>query len=160
MSETESPGNQPVRAGEASQTTAPSGNRGVRVIGMIMIVVGVVFAVVGVIAYIAVTQTLSDQKITVSSDASHFAGKKVQGPFTAYEQAMTIGNHAKEIAGGKTYAELPQNDPNRNTVMTASFLQASLFTSVVAFGVAAMAAVLGVILVLLGWALRKMATTT
>jgi len=42
-------------------------------------------------------------------------------------------------------------------VMTASFLQASLFTSVVAFGVAAMATVLGLLLVLLGWALRRMA---
>ena len=40
--------------------------------------------------------------------------------------------------------------------MTASFLQASLFTSVVAFGVAAMAAVVGVLLVLLGWALRRL----
>ena len=36
--------------------------------------------------------------------------------------------------------------------MTASFLQASLFTSVVAFGVSAMAVVLGLLLVLLGWA--------
>src|SRR5215472_6555349 len=98
MSETESPGIQPDPAVQTSHTAAPSSNRGVRVIGMIMIVVGVVFAVAGVVAYIAVEQVLSDQKITVSSDASHFAGKKVQGPFTAYEQAMTIGNHAKEIA--------------------------------------------------------------
>ena len=57
---------------------------------------------------------------------------------------------------GKTYAELPQDDPNRDTVMTASFLQASLFTSVVAFGVAAMAAVIGILLILLGIALRRL----
>jgi len=69
---------------------------------------------------------------------------------------MVIGKHAKDIAGGKTYAELPQDDPNRDTVMTASFLQASLFTSVVAFGVAAMATVLGLLMVLLGWGLRRM----
>jgi hypothetical protein len=85
------------------------------------------------------------------------AGKDVKGPFTAYAQAMVIGKHAKDIGGGKTYAELPQNDPNRDTVMTASFLQASLFTSVVAFGVAAMATVLGLLLVLLGWGLRRAA---
>jgi hypothetical protein len=41
--------------------------------------------------------------------------------------------------------------------MTASFLQASLFTSVVAFGVAAMAAVVGVVFVLIGVALRRIA---
>jgi hypothetical protein len=34
--------------------------------------------------------------------------------------------------------------------MTASFLQAGLFTSVVAFGVAAMAFVLGLVLALIG----------
>src|SRR4029453_17833647 len=37
--------------------------------------------------------------------------------------------------------------------MTASFLRASLFTSVVAFGVAALAAGLGVVFILLGLAL-------
>ena len=129
----------------------------VRGVGLVLIIAGVIFAVAGVGAYIAVQQTLSDQKITVSDDADMFAGKDVNGPFTAYSQAMVIGKHAKEIAGGKTYAELPQDDPNRDTVMTASFLQASLFTSVVAFGVAAMAIVLGILLILLGWVLRRLA---
>ena len=41
--------------------------------------------------------------------------------------------------------------------MTASFLRASLFTSVVAFGVAALAAVLGLALVRSGWAMRRLA---
>jgi ABC-type sugar transport system permease subunit len=131
--------------------------RGVpRWVGLVVMLAGAVFAVVGVVAYIAVQQTLSDQKITVSDDADMFAGKAVNGPFTAYAQAMVIGKHATEIAGGKTYAELPQDDPNRDTVMTASFLQASLFTSVVAFGVSVMAVVLGLLLVLLGWALRRL----
>ena len=133
------------------------GRGGVRAIGLIVIICGIVFTVAGVVAYIAVQQTLSDQKITVSDDADMFAGKAVNGPFTAYSQAMVIGKHAKEIAGGKTYAELPQDDPNRDTVMTASFLQASLFTSVVAFGVSVLAVVLGLLLVLLGWALRRLA---
>ena len=74
---------------------------------------------------------------------------------TAYVQADTIAKHAEEIADGQTYAELPQDDPRRNTVMDASFLRASLFTSVVAFGVAALVAVLGLVLIGLGWALRR-----
>src|SRR5262245_47980946 len=139
-----------------NESSAPSAGRsGVRVVGIIAIVAGVIFAVAGVAAYVVVQQTLSDQKITVSDDADMFAGKDVAGPFTAYAQANVIGKHAKEIAGGKTYAELPQDDPNRATVMNASFLQASLFTSVVAFGVSAMAAVMGVLWVLMGWALLK-----
>jgi hypothetical protein len=39
--------------------------------------------------------------------------------------------------------------------MDSAFLQASLFTSVVAFGVAAMAFVLGIVLALIGFALRS-----
>ncbi len=38
--------------------------------------------------------------------------------------------------------------------MNGSFLRASLFTSVLAFGVSAMAMVLGVLFGLIGWALR------
>ena len=68
-----------------------------------------------------------------------------------------IAKHASEMAGGKTYAELPRDDPNRDTVMNASFLQASLFTSVVAFGVALLAAGLGIMLTLIGYALRRLA---
>ena len=39
--------------------------------------------------------------------------------------------------------------------MTSSFLQSSLFTAVVAFGVAALAFVLGVVQILLGLAVRR-----
>jgi ABC-type sugar transport system permease subunit len=130
--------------------------RGVRGVGIVLIVLGVLFVVAGIGTYAVVSSTLGDQKITVSDDASHFAGDPVKGPFTAYAQANVINKHATEIAGGKTYAELPQDDPNRQTVMTASFLQASLFTSVVAFGVAAFVAVMGVVLVLLGWCLVRL----
>jgi len=133
--------------------------RAVRTIGLLVAVIGVVFTIAGVVTYVVVGSTLADEKITVSDDASHFAGDKVEGPFTAYVQADTIAKHAEEIAGGKTYAELPQDDPNRDTVMTASFLRASLFTSVVAFGVAALVAVLGLVLVGVGWSLRRLGGT-
>jgi len=149
------------RAAEPAPTPATTSQRreggGARAIGLVTMIAGVIFAVAGVVAYVAVQQTLADQKIVVADDADAFAGKPVEGPFTAYAQAMVIGKHAKDIGHGKTYAELPQDDPNRDTVMTASFLQASLFTSVVAFGVSAMAAVLGILLVLVGWALRRLA---
>ena len=131
----------------------------VRVIGLLVIIAGAILLVAGVVTYAVVSNTLADQHITVSEDAAHFGGQQVTQPWQAYAQANVIAKHASEIAGGKTYAELPQDDPNRQTVMTASFLQASLFTSVVAFGVAAMAAGLGVVLVLVGVALRRLART-
>ncbi len=101
-----------------------------------------------------ITNTLSGQKITVSDDAGCRAGATVAGPISAYCQASVIDKHTMEITGGKTYAELDREDPNRDTAMTSSFLQASRSTSVVAFGVAAMAIAVGVAFVLFGLALR------
>ena len=118
------------------------------------IIVGIIMAIAGVVTWIVVSTTLADQKITVSDDASCAAGDNVNGPLSAYCQAKVIDKHTKEITNGKTYAELDQDDPTRDTAMTSSFLQASLFTSVVAFGVAAMAFVLGIVLALIGFALR------
>jgi hypothetical protein len=111
----------------------------------------------GVGTWILVSTTLADQKITVSDDASCLAGDEVDGPFSAYCQAMVIDKHALEATGGLRYAELDQDDPKRQTAMTASFLQASLFTSVVAFGVAAMAMAIGVLFILIGLGIRDVA---
>ena len=129
----------------------------VRVLAVLVVVAGVVLLVAGVGTWFTVQAQLSDERITVSDDADRFAGDDVDGPLTAYSQAETIEKHALEASGGKTYAELDQDDPTRQTVMTASFLRASLFTSVVSFGVAAMAAGLGVVLILVGWALLSIA---
>jgi hypothetical protein len=121
---------------------------------MIVMVVGVIFAVAGVATYVLVANELAAENITVSSDATYFAGQPVDSPWTAYSEAETISKHALEATGGKTYAELGRDDPLRDTAMQASFLRASLFTSVVAFGVAALAAVLGISLFLIGLSLR------
>jgi ABC-type sugar transport system permease subunit len=118
------------------------------------IVVGIVMAIAGVVTWVVVSTTLADQKITVADDARCAAGDGVNGPVSAYCQADIIDHHTKKITGGKTYAELDQKDPNRAVAMDSSFLQASLFTSVVAFGVAAMAVVIGLVLTLIGFALR------
>ena len=118
------------------------------------IVVGIVMAIAGVVTWMIVSSTLADQRITVSDDANCAAGDDVNGPISAYCQADIIDHHTTKITGGKTYAELDQDDPNRAVAMDSAFLQASLFTSVVAFGVAGMAFVLGIVLTLIGFALR------
>jgi hypothetical protein len=129
----------------------------IRLLGIAVIVAGVILAASGVITWIVVQTQLADEQITVSEDADRFAGESVDGPLTAYAEADAIEGHALEASGGLTYAELPRDDPTRETVMTASFLRASLFTSVVSFGVAAMAMGLGVVLVLIGVALLMVA---
>ena len=123
------------------------------------IVVGIIMAIAGVVTWVVVSNTLSDQKITVADDANCAAGDDVNGPISAYCQADIIDQHTLDITGGLTYAELDREDPLRATAMDSAFLQASLFTSVVAFGVAAMAFVVGIVLTLIGFALRAPATS-
>jgi len=124
-----------------------------KIVAIINIAAGALMIVLGASTYYLVQRELADEKIVVADDAENFAGEPVEGPLTAYSQAAIIKEHALEIGGGKTYSELPQDDPTRDTVMNSSFLRASLFTSVVAFGVAALVVGLGVMFILLGLAL-------
>ena len=104
-----------------------------------------------------VRTNLADEHITLSSDAAAFAGQPVNGPIDAWLQAEVIEMHALARSEGLTYAELDREDPVRVTVMNGSFLRASLFTSVVAFGVAALAMGAGLVFALLGQGLRVLA---
>jgi hypothetical protein len=138
--------------------TAPPAHvstKSLTILSWLVIAAGVVLVAAGGATWFVVRDQLANEKITVSDDADHFAGDAVDGPLTAFSQADTINHHALEASGGKTYAELAKDDPVRQTVMTASFLRASLFTSVVSFGVAAFAAGIGVLMLIIGFALRK-----
>jgi hypothetical protein len=117
------------------------------------IVLGVILIIGGIATWVVVSSTLSEQRITTPEDAC-LPGRTVAGPFTAYCQASIIDQHALESTGGATYAELDRDDPLRQVAMNSAFLQASLFTSVVAFGVAAMAAAMGLLFILIGLGIR------
>ena len=152
--------------------------------GVLMIVAG------GATWVLVTTQLKAEQiTVAAVSDKNpgSLAGKPVTGPFTAYAQANAINHHALLEAHGRTYAQLGADakalkakltaegataadlakDPgvqaladSRANTMTGSFLRASLFTSVIAFGVAAMAMGLGVLFALLGFALTRVARST
>jgi hypothetical protein len=121
------------------------------------IVIGLVMMVGAIGTWAVVSSTLSGEKITVAEDASCLAGDDVNGPFSAYCEAKVIEKHALDATGGLTYAELDREDPLRQVAQSAAFLQASLFTSVVAFGVAGMAFLIGVLFVLIGLGMRDVA---
>ena len=123
------------------------------------IVLGIVLIAGGAGTWLMVSNTLAAPRITPPDDAC-LPGRQVADPFTAYCQARVIQKHTLEATGGKTYAELDRDDPLRETAMNSSFLQASLFTSIVAFGVAAMAAGMGVIFILIGLGIRDVAVRT
>lgn len=117
-------------------------------------ILGVLLIIGSVATWILVSSTLAEQKIVTSEDAVCLPNTEVDGPFAAYCQAETIDRNVREITGGLTYAELPRDDERRDTASKAAFLQASLFTSILAFGVSAMALGMGVIFVLIGLGMR------
>jgi hypothetical protein len=116
-------------------------------------ILGVLLILGGAATWILVSSTLSDQKITTGSDAC-LPNRTVAGPFTAYCQADIIEQHTLDSTDGLYYAELDRDDPRRQTALTSSFLQASLFTSILAFGVAAMAMGMGVLFILIALGIR------
>jgi hypothetical protein len=132
-----------------------SGSSTHRPIGIIVIVVGALMILAGIWSFATVSTTLNAERITVSEDAC-LGGRTVVDPLTAYCQAGIIATHALEATGGMTYAELDREDPLRQVAMNGSFLRASLFTSVVAFGVSVMAVGVGLVFILLGYVVTSM----
>ena len=136
---------------------AQAGSHGAaRVISIILMVVGVLMIVMGATTYAMVSATLAAENIVVSEDAC-LGGREVAGPLPAYCEAQIIATHSLEATGGKTYAQLDREDPLRAVAMNGSFLRASLFTSVVAFGVSLLVVGLGILFILVGVALLSLA---
>ncbi len=132
--------------------------KGVKIVGIVAMVAGLLMIIAGGVTWGLVSSQLKEEQITVSADAPHFGGKIVNGPLDAYYQAEAIKHHVLEATDGKTYAQLAKEDPLRATAMNGDFLRASLFTSVVAFGVAAFAMGVGILTALFGWALSALAS--
>ena len=127
-----------------------------RVASVFAIALGAVMIIAAVATALMVRSELAEQNIRTPEDAC-LPERQVQGPFTAWCQAQIIDKHARDETDGLTYAELERDDPRRDLAMNASFLRASLFTSIVAFGVAAMAAAIGLLFILIGLGMRDVA---
>jgi hypothetical protein len=97
------------------------------------------------------------------------AGKSVQGPVTAYVEALVIKGNAERSTDGRTFADISDalrgvdgsSDEARelrnqsSALSTAASLRTALLTSVLAFGVSALIAGLGVFFVIVGSLLRR-----
>ena len=113
----------------------------------------------GLGTWILVSTELSNENITVSDDASCLAGDEVNGPAPTARPRSSKSTLAMP-PGGQTYAELDRDDPLRQVAMNASFLRASLFTSEVAYRVAGMAILMGVVFIMIGLGIRDVAVRT
>ena len=142
-----------------------------KVAGLLALIAGIVFVIAGGATWGMVTSQLKAEEITVPGDAAFLAGAEVKGPLSAFAQADIINTHALAGTEGRTYAELgaamgeveagsPEHEElqaQRNSVMNASFLRASLFTSVVSYGVAALVIGLGLLLIVMGLGMQQLA---
>ncbi|CAN5333343.1 hypothetical protein BH10ACT7_BH10ACT7_01240 [soil metagenome] len=142
---------------ESSSTTTSRSGGLYRLIGVLGIVGGLVMIIAGGAVWAMVSSQLAAERIVVAEDAAFLAGSPVADPFTAYAEAEIIAHHALEASGGSTYAELDRDDPLRETMMNASFLRASLFTSIVSFGVSAFAIGAGALFALFGLVIIRLA---
>jgi hypothetical protein len=148
-------------------------NNAVRIAGTINIILGIVFVLLGTGIWVTASTQLKAEKISVASDADAFAGKTVAGPFTAMAQANVVAKHVEQATSGKTMSEINAEqqaaeksgdtakaadlEQLATMAQTGSFTRASLITSVIAFGVAALIAGLGIIQIITGVAFHGLA---
>lgn len=149
--------------------TARTSSSALRRAGGLAVAAGTLCAAAGAGAWFAVTKQLRAEKITVPGNAPFLADKPVQGPATAYAEALVIKSNAERGAGGRTFADISEalrgvdsdSDEARelrnqsSALATAASLRTSLMTSVLAYGVSAFVAGVGVLFTVVGSQLRR-----
>lgn len=137
--------------------------------GGLAIAAGSLLVAVGAGAWLTVSKQLRDEKIEVPGNAPILAGKRVQGPATAYVEALVIRGNAERGAGGRTFADISvalrgvdassdeavELRKQSLALSTAASLRTSLMTAVLAFGVSALVSGLGAFFVIVGSLLRR-----
>ena len=119
------------------------------VLGIAFIGAGIYMVSEGREAHDEVRDAIVREKITTSDDAT-IPNETVDDAATAKAQANVIEKHYLEITGGRTYAELDRDDPNRDTALTAANLRTSLNLAVMGFKVSDLVVGMGFFLVAVG----------
>jgi hypothetical protein len=101
-------------------------------------------------AHNEVRDSLAAEKIVTSEDAE-IPLAPVNGPAEAKAQADAIQEHVLTTTGGKTYAEMSRDDPNRAIYLQAVTLRTALMESYLAFKVADLVMGVGAIVTFLGF---------
>ena len=96
-----------------------------------------------------VRQALAAERIVTPEDSA-LPNVAVTGPAEAKAQADAIWFHVMKLTGGRTYAELPRDDPLRATYLQSVTMRTALMESYLAFKVADLVQGVGLIVALLG----------
>ena len=150
-------------------TKSDSRTASLRQAGAVTVAAGSLFVAAGAAAWFTVTKQLRAEKIEVPGNAPILQGKTVQGPVTAYVEALVIKSNAERGAGGRTFADIStalrgvdggsdeaaELRKQSAALSTAASLRTSLMTSVLAYGVSAFAAGLGTLFLVTGTLVRR-----
>jgi hypothetical protein len=137
----------------------------------VLIIVGIAVSVVGFVGREYVQDQVSNEKIVgsddmtpegikpgieeagledVSAPSCSVAGEEVDTGKEAKCFADYMRIHTLEGTGGKTYAQLPQDSPQRDLWVTETALTTALYTSYFAENVALFAIIVGIVMLLVG----------
>ena len=137
----------------------------------VLIVLGIAVIVVGVVGRSYVQDQVGKEKIVGSDDMTpegikpgiekaglqdvsvpscSVAGEEVDTGKEAKCFADYMRIHTLEATGGKTYAEMPQDSPERDIWVTETALTTALYTSYFAENVALFSIIVGIVMLLVG----------
>ncbi len=119
------------------------------VLGLVFIGAGFYMFTEGQRAKDDVRDAVVSENIITSDDAS-IPGVLVDNAAKAKSESDVIEMHYLEITGGKTYAELDRDDPNRETAFRAVQLRTSLNLAVMGFRVADLVIGMGMFMIVVG----------
>jgi len=119
------------------------------ILGIVFIAGGVYMILQGQNAKDTVRDAIFRENITTSEDA-RIPNQRGDDADTAEAQADVIEGHVLEITGGKTYAELDREDPNRAVVLNSVSLRTALNMAVMGFKVSDLVTGMGVFMVVIG----------
>jgi len=117
--------------------------------GFVFIAGGVYMMIQGRDAHDEVRDAVIAENIVTPEDAS-IPNVRVDDADSAKAQADVIEKHYLELTGGKTYADLDREDPNRETAFRAATLRTSLNLAVMGFKVSDLVVGLGAFLIVMG----------
>lgn len=123
------------------------------VLGRFVTAAGIVEILVGAAVWAVVSRRLADERIVVPGSARWFPNRTVRDPLTAFEEAEVVRRITLKATGGRTYGEMTEDDPKARMALDASLIRSSLFTAILAFGMAATQVALGAVFVIVGKAL-------
>jgi|GEM_PF-422098 len=119
------------------------------ILGLMFIGAGAYMVSEGLSAKNDVRDTLVAEQVTTAKDAS-IPNVPVDDSATALSQANIIREHSLTTTGGKTYAQLPRDDPNRAVYLDGVTLRTALTQAYMGFKVADLVMGVGVIVLVVG----------